>query len=210
MTPLQLGDYVLDPAKFLYIPKLRALVCSGLQHALLSHPETKRLAFLEAFWRSVQRYPASSIVSIGALQGTSGLRLLRERFGSSHKLICVSALADKPIIDEIERLGIEFHKQLVWSDFRFKEANPKQLGEKVQMNVFTIASMQADHQPTISAFHLPFMLENAPVFLKGHGRLLLPSVSPNARAFSVLSPLFHSYDTFAVHRRSVLPLGKVR
>lgn len=210
MSGLQLGDCILDPECFIYVPSLQVIACSGIQHAFSRSTPWEAKHFFEKFEIAIGKYPTQSIIFLGSLQSTLGLRTLHERLGRKYKLIWISSKPSIEAVHVAEGLGFEVHQQLAWDHFRFKEANPNQFQEQVQMSIFTVASIRGDHQPTIKLGKNPFRNRRLPVFLKGHGRLLLPSVSPMAEPFSVLIPKFNSYDAFAAGHARVLPLGKVK
>lgn len=210
MNGLQLGDCILDSECFIYIPSLEVVACSGIQHAFecLTPWESKR--FFSDFAKALERYPTQTVIFIGALQSQLGLQSIHQKLSPRYKLIWISSKPNLEALHTAEALGFEVHQQLIWNHFRFKEANPSQFQEQVQMSIFTISSIRADQRATIKLGRHPLKNHQLPVFLKGHGRLLLPSISPIAESFSVLIPKFNSYDAFAAGHARVLPLGKIK
>ncbi|MBI3542592.1 MAG: hypothetical protein HY075_04885 [Deltaproteobacteria bacterium] len=141
---------------------------------------------------------SSSSTSFG-----SALAGMANRWGKRAKLQLVAQNAQADFRETAKALGCEVHNELVWGRYRFVEREDR---NNLEVQLLTICG-GAHYSLRVGAG--PFGGMKLPVFLKGFGRLTLPSVDPTATPTSVFRPGFERCDVFAVGHQRVLPLGKV-
>ncbi|MBI3558285.1 MAG: hypothetical protein HY074_18615 [Deltaproteobacteria bacterium] len=210
MSGLRLGDLILDSRRLAYIPSLRAVVCAGLPEALQVGIAGGLRGVLERVDGALAEYNPEFLVVLGSMNSASPTALgsafagMSRRWGKHAKLMFVATTPDPDARATAEALGGEVHHELVWGHYRFVEA--EDLGN-LEVQLLTISG--SPHY-AVKVGNRPFGGMKLPVFLKGLGRLTLPSMAPNASLSSVFQPALDRFDIFAVGHQRVLPLGKVR
>ncbi len=212
MSGLRLGDLILDSRRLAYIPSLRAVVCAGLPEALQVGIAGGLRGVLERVDGALADYSPEFMIVLGSMNSTSAsanalgsaFAGMSRRWGGKTKLVFVASKPDGEARATAEALGCEVHHELVWGHYRFVEA--ENLGN-LEVQLLTISG--SPHY-AVKVGNRPFGGMKLPVFLKGLGRLTLPSMAPNASLSSVFQPALDRFDIFAVGHQRVLPLGKVR
>lgn len=209
MSGLKLGDLILDPRRVVYIPSLRALVCAGLQDALGVGIAGGLRGVIEKIDSALVEYKPESFVVLGSLVSKSSsvfesaLTGMSRRWGKKVKLQLVSTKPDGDARALAEALGCEVHNELVWERYRFVEAHDD---HGVELQLMTVAGHP---NYCVKVGSRPFGGMKLAVFLKGFGRLTLPSTDPSASVTSVFKGGLERCDVFAVGHQRVLPMGKV-
>jgi len=211
MTSLQLGDIILDPRRVVYIPSLKALVCSDLREALGVGIAGGLRSVMEKIDTLIAEYQPESMILLGSLEplkpAHESLSGLLRRWGKKVKIHFVASRPDPEAAAMAEALGGEIHKELLWGKYRFVYADP---GPGLELNSMTIVG-----RPNYSIrvgrgkFGDTFSGMRLAVFMKGIGRLVLPSLNPHAAFESVFTAGLERCDVFAVGHQRVLPMGKV-
>ena len=206
MSGIKIGDITFDSRRAVYVHSLNAIVCAGLHDALelrISQGLRKVVSDIDAI---LEEYQPESLIVIGAPSAAAGsiemlnskrsaLARVARRWGASSKLILISENINSHVRAGAEALGFEVHNDLVWGYYRFVEHDD---AEALELQLLTVVG-ELD-------YHLP---SHGCVFLKGFGKLILPSVAPKIGRVSILQRKFDRYDVFALGERLVLPLGKV-
>lgn len=203
MNGLKLGDLVLDPRRVVYIPSLNAVVCAGLHEALCISISSGLRGVLERMDAILDTYKPEALIILGRLSEKSPVGGIARRWGKRTK---VHFVANDPNADAraiAEAMGCEVHHELIWGHYRFVEAE-----EKGALEV-QLLTMVGHPNYDIKVGSMPFGGMKLAVFLKGIGKLVLPTMSPNAASASVFSADLGRYDLFAVGHQRVLPMGKV-
>ena len=205
MTGLQLGEIVFDPAHFIYLPRLKALVCVGLLEGLRA-PGKQGAALVSTVDLMLKRYQPESLIAIGDLDlEVAGIL---SRWRSRAKFIPVSSEANYDVVLKAEKLGLELHKELVWGGYRFKDT----IEAEPELPFLSVTGPPPGMQYYVRLGRAPWKGFRLPVFLKGPGRLVLPSLNPNAKTALLLNSPYRRqkrYDVFAIGHARILPLGKI-
>ena len=203
MSGLKLGDIHLDPRRVVYMPSLRAVVCSGL-------PEALRVGIGEGLRRVVERvdgvledYKPESLIILSSLKSETSITGIVRRWGKKTRIQFVANDADVDAQSLAEALRCEVHKELIWGNYRFVES---ELESNSELSLLTI----------IGSPHYMVRVGKGPmggmklcVFLKGQGKVLMPSSNPQAAGTSIFKKELERFDVFAIGHQRVLPMGKV-
>jgi hypothetical protein len=209
MSGLKLGDLVLDPRRAVYISSLSAVVCSGLHGALQVGISGGLRGVMERIDGVLDLYRPEFLVVLGPVSSDStnsfesALTGMARRWGKRAKIQLVARQADGDVRAMAEALGCEVHHELVWGRYRFVESDPC---NNLELQLMTV---QGAPNYGVKVGGRPFGGMKLPVFLKGFGRLTLPSSNPTQQPLSVFQPELERSDVFAVGHQRVLPLGKV-
>ena len=202
---LKLGDLILDPRRVVYIPSLNAVVCAGLHEALSIGISGGLRGVLERMDAVLETYKPEALIilGLGDLSEKSPVTGIARRWGKQTKIHFVTneSQADGRMI--AEALGCEVHHELVWGRYRFVESEKKGV---LEVQLLTIVGHP---NYVVKVGSMPFGGMKLAVFLKGIGKLILPTLSPNAASASVFNSDLGRYDLFAVGHQRVLPMGKV-
>jgi hypothetical protein len=205
MSGLKLGDLILDPRRMVYIQSLKALVCTGMQEALHVGIAGGLRGVLERVDAMLIEYKPEALIVLGSLTKDSAITGISRRWGKSCRVQFAAHDPNSDARDLAESLGCEVHHELVWGNYRFIEKEESIASPEVQLTTIV-----GDPHYSIKIGRNPFGGMKLAVFLKGPGRLVLPSVSPvNGTAKSIFEEDLGRYDVFAVGHQRVLPLGKV-
>lgn len=208
MSGLRLGDLVLDPRRAIFVSSLRALVCADLHSALRIGIAGGLRGILKRVDGLIADYNPEFFVILGPLAAPSIASLesalcgMARRWGKRTKLQLVASEPDNDVRAMAETLGCEVHNELIWGRYRFVEKET----QKVELKLMTILG---EPRYAIKVGSKPFGGMKLSVFLKGFGRLTIPSMDPNAAVSSVFHPGLERCDVFAAGYQRVLPLGKV-
>lgn len=222
MSGLKIGDLVLDPRGLVFLPSQKVLVCFGLKQALSIKNSKIGKGVVERVDYAIKHHQPETLIILGPLEDELGLALISKRFGSKVRIVLVAANPSKDACAVAEALKFEVHQELVWDRYRFIERfeNPVFVDsddmQALDFQFLTIAG-GADYYVRIGkAAYDPlgiFTGEKLHVFLRGLGRLKIPSLDPDHGLTSVFSvaddPFFDRYDVFAMGHSRILPLGKV-
>lgn len=209
MSGLKLGDLILDPRRVLYIPSLRAVVCTGLQEGLQVSIADGLRGVIERVDATLAEYKPEFFVVLGSLSSSSGVSYesalagMARRWGRKTRIQLVSRDPDAEVRAMAEALGCEVHNELVWGKYRFVESEEP---HALELQLLTISG--SPHY-SIRVGNRPFGGMKLAVFLKGLGRLNLPSMNPQEAGASVFKQGLDRCDVFAVGHQRVLPMGKV-
>lgn len=195
MVGLNLGDMVFDARRFIYVKSLRALVCSGFQGQF------------DPLLEGARHYGAETVVMVGLDHSIKGIQALKS-FSEHHlRVQLVSSQDDPDFRLQCERGAVDFNGELVWGRYRFSDAL-----EPGKVELYFVSAIGR----TIGGQHFGVRVgqmglggRKLPVFLKGMGQVLLPSLNPQHRVASVFRKPLVRYDVFAVGHHRVFPLGKV-
>ncbi|MEW6058334.1 MAG: hypothetical protein AB1540_17165, partial [Bdellovibrionota bacterium] len=135
MSGLKLGDLIFDPRRVVYIPSLKAVVCSGLLDALKVSIVDGLRAVLERVDAVIEDHRPESLVILGSFTQDSALRGLMRRWGKRTKIHLVADSIDSDARDLAETLGAEVHHELVWGQYRFVTQSSEQDAE---LQLFTV------------------------------------------------------------------------
>lgn len=205
MSGLKLGDLILDPRRVLYIPSLRAVVCSGLQEALGVGIAGGVRGVLERIDSVLADYKPEALIVLGKLDGDTGLTGMARRWGKKVRLQLVANDPDSEAKALAEALGCEVHHELVWGRYRFVEGEQ----DKGALELQFLTIMGSPHY-SVRVGRGPFGGMKLAVFLKGLGRVVLPTLDPSGNgAASVFTTGLERFDVFAAGHQRVLPMGKV-
>lgn len=207
MSGLRLGDLVLDARRFIYIPSLRAVVCTGLHDALKLGISRGLRDILKKVDSTLADYKPDSFIILGSFSEQSALTGMVRRWGKTTKLLLVARNPNAEAQGMAEALGCEVHQELVWENYRFVQVDGD-LGMDLQL--LTVAG---EPNYAIRVGNGPFGATlggmKLAVFLKGLRRLFLPSLGPDAPSAGIFRTELERYDAFAVGHQRILPLGKV-
>lgn len=209
MSGLKLGDFVLDARRVLYLPSIKALVCSGLHEALRVPIAAGLRGVLERVDEVFEEYTPEHFIVLGTLNPATAasseavLRGVSRRWGKRAKIQFVVQDPDNDARELAEALGCEVYNELVWDRYRFVEKEDR---NNLELQLLTIVG---GPYYGVRVGNRPFGGMKLPVFLKGLGRLTLPSMDENSPMISVFQPSLERCDVFAVGHQRVLPLGKV-
>lgn len=202
MSGLKLGDLILDARRVVYIPSLKAVVCAGLHEALTIGIADGLRGVLEKVDSVLEEYEPESLIILGHFTEASALSGIARRWGKRAK---IHLIADDPGADArgmAEALGCEVHNELVWGRYRFVEADDS---NALEVHLLTLAG-KPNYNVKVGN---PLGGMKLAVFLKGLGKVHLPSLNPNAAATSVFSSSVERHDVFAIGHQRILPMGKV-
>jgi len=203
VSGLQLGDVILDPRRVIYIPSLKAVVCCGLKQALSIGIGSGLRGVLERVDSAMEDYRPESLLILGPLRQGTALPGIARRWGRKSKILFIADNPDAQALAAAEAHGCEVHQQLAWDRYRFVEAESEMA---LDLKVMTVTGGRGYG---IRIGKTLFGGMKLSVFLKGLGRLILPSMDPSSSPVSVFQPSLHRHDVFAVGYARVLPLGKV-
>lgn len=222
MSGMKLGDLMLDPRGVVYIPSLRALVCSGLKQAVASKNPRYVREIGGRMDHVIRKHAPETVLVLGSMEDESGLSAIARRWGALARFVFVSA---RPAVDAravAEALKFEVHHELAWDKYRFLEKfeKPPFLDPNdVQALDFQFLTIAGDGAYFVRIGKVPFdplgLFSGIKlnVFLKGLGRFKLPPLDPGKTLTSVFAadddPFFDRYDVFAMGHSRILPLGKV-
>lgn len=202
MGGLKLGDLILDPRRVVYIPSLKAVVCAGLHEALSIGIADGLRGVLERVDAVLEEYAPESLIIVGHFTEQSALTGITRRWGKRAK---IHLIANDPSVEArglAEALGCEVHHELIWGRYRFVEAEDS--------NAFEAQLTTMLGKPNYSVkVGNPLGGMKLPVFLKGIGKIYLPSLDPSTSGTSVFSENVGRFDVFAVGHQRMLPMGKV-
>lgn len=205
MSGLKLGDLILDPRRVVYIESLRAVVCSGLCDALGVGDASVLHGVVDRMDRVLQQFQPETLVMLGGLNDEEAVRAVARFWGDRHRIHLICNEASSELGSLAEALGCEVHRELVWGRYRFLEVEK---AESLELKLLTLAG--APHYVVRVGGVKGMKLA---VFLKGVGRLWLPSLNPECQGVSLFPRRIKDldrYDAFAVGHQRVLPMGKVR
>jgi len=211
MSELRLGELVFDSGHFLFLPRLKALVCASLFEGLRSkragNAPTKLMNKIDA---TLKKYQPEFLVTIGNLDSClpEALTHLRNRA----KIIPISSQINTDTAQRAEALGLEIHKELVWGGFCFKENSTPHVPEDPNLPFIAITGPPSGTQYLVRLGKTPWSGYRLPVFLKGPGQVVLPSLNASAKSALLLNSPYHKhkkYDVFAIGHARILPLGKI-
>ena len=201
---VSIGDLVLDPRKFLYLKSLKVLICVGLFECFDIASQVEKL--LEA----VELHKAESLILIGPIEDKQSLMAFSEHFLDKIPVHIVSSTKNEDIIQTAESLAMEWHQELVWAKYRFVES--LDLGTVEMYFVSAIGGFVSEEKTQSFALKVGktgFGGRKLPVFLKGLGQMILPSLNDESTASTVFSDQLSRYDLFAIGHTRVFPLGRV-
>lgn len=205
MLPLKLGDITLDPRRLLYVHSLRALVSSDLGEALDIGIAAGLKSVVKRADSALAQYQPDHFILIGRLPTASVVAAIQRRWDSNLKIhyICSEPNAESKIV--AESMNCEVHHELMWGAFRFTDrVEPNSL----ELKLFNIVGSQSNYSVRFKSFEALSALK-LPVFLKGFGKIFMPSFNPTKEGESVLKKTYDRFDCFAVGHQRILPLGKV-
>lgn len=222
MSGMKLGDLMLDPRGVVFIPSLRALVCSELKQALASKNSKYVREVGGRVDHAIRWYAPETVIVLGPMEDEAALSAIARRWGAAVRFVFVSA---KPAPDAravAEALKFEVHHELAWDKYRFLEKfdKPPFLDpNEVQTLDFQFLAIAGGGSYFVRIGKVPFdplgLFSGIKlnVFLKGLGRFKLPALDPGKTLTSVFAadddPFFDRYDVFAMGHSRILPLGKV-
>lgn len=211
MNGLQLGDLILDPRRVTFIPSLKAVVCSGLQQALAVGIRNGLRGVMERMDAVMGEYQPDSLIVLGPLANVSASAAVVRRWGSRSRVLFITESPGREARAAVEALGCEVHQHLAWDRYRFSESETEMALDLKAMTITGArgAESAAGAHYAVRVGSNPFGGIKLSVFLKGLGRLILPSLSPAAAALSLFQVPLQRHDVFAVGYARVLPLGKV-
>jgi hypothetical protein len=186
------------------------MVCSGLQEALGLGIADGLRGVLEEIDSAIAEYQPESLIVLGALEhgvGESALAGMSRRWGKNAKLQLVCSSPDVEARAFAEALGSEVHNELIWGRYRFRDHDED---GALDLKLISIVG-QPNYSIKVGRGKLgdTFTGMKLAVYLKGLGKLVLPSVSPKASSDVVFQAGLERCDVFAVGHQRVLPLGKV-
>ena len=202
MNSLVLGDIVFDPRRVIFVKSLKALVCAGLRES------AQLSSIVESLIETLEHYKAESLIVTGCSLSSTVLEALREIQKKGVRVSLVSQKNADQAVQNAEALGFEVHQELVWGKYRFVEVL-----EHGAVELYFVSAIGGSGEDELSysvrvgrsglgGIYLP-------VFLKGLGQVMLPSVNPACKRASVFRKSLSRYDVFAVGHHRVFPLGKV-
>ncbi len=222
MSGLKIGDITLDPRGIIYIPSIKALVCSGLKEALYVQSAKAVRALTDEIDLAIEKYKPEHLIVLGALNDEKSLSAIAKKWGKTLKIQLVANQISKEAKAVCEALKLETHSELIWERYRFVEKfeNPPFVDSKdIQAIDFQFMTIAGGAHYFVRIGQAPYDLlglfsgEKLKVFLRGMGRLKLPSLNPADNETSVFmvtdDPFFARYDVFALGHSRILPLGKV-
>jgi hypothetical protein len=156
-----------------------------------------------------QQYGAESLVCIGPVDGVEALDDLRHELPAGVRVHVVTEARDELSRGMAERLGMDWHRELVWARYRFVERQ-----DMDSMELYFVSSIGGGTDGASSTYALKvgragFGGMRLSTFLKGMGHLILPSMDDGARTVSVLRKSLSRYDVIAVGHSRVFPMGKI-
>ncbi len=204
LTALNLGDMVFDPRGYVFIKSLRAIAVVGFM-------ECADAAAAAVIARDVVvHFSAESFVAIGPVENKAGIAALKQALPDLVRVHVVSDEIVEPIAIYADHEHVEVHRELVWAKYRFTQCLV--LGT---MELYFVSSIGGAPSTAHSLAHVikfgrkGFGGRALPVFLKGLGQVMLPSVNPEAKKVSALRKELARYDVFAVGHTRVFPMGRV-
>ncbi len=202
MTGLSLGDIIFDPRRLIYIKSLNAVACLGVLGP--SFPRAVRAAAAACV-----QYKAESLIAIGAVDGIEALDDLKHELPSQVKVHVVAEAKDEICGKMAEKLGMEWHRELVWARYRFAEK--QELGN---MELYFVLSIGGGPEGAEAVYSLKvgragFGGMHLAAFLRGMGHMVLPSMNGEAKKISVLRKSLARYDVIAAGHSRVFPMGKI-
>jgi hypothetical protein len=205
---LSLGDIVFDPARLLYVKSLRAIVCVGL----LEFTEKKGVSARAAVVDAIAQYEAESLIAIGPVHGKASVAALKQALPAAVRVHVVCSDADPDVMAYAEETDFEWHQELVWAKYRFAES--LELGAIELYFVSAIGGAGDVGKPTVQhtlkVGKAGFGGMSLPIFLKGLGQVVLPSLNPQAKTMSILKrPELARYDALAAGHKRVFPMGRI-
>lgn len=212
MSGLKLGDLILDPRRVVYIPSLRVVACADLHDGLCVGIAGGLRGVIERLDATLNEYKPDHLIILGSLGSKSSssasyestLAGMARRWGKRARIQLVAAMPDVDARGVAEALGCEVHHELVWGRYRFVEH--EEADQALELKLTTIAG--GPHY-SVRVGNRPFGGTKLAVFLKGLGKLTLPSVNPAASSTTVFKSGLERYDVFAVGHQRILPMGKV-
>lgn len=222
MSGLKIGDITLDPRGLIYIPSIKAIVCSGLKDALyLQQAKTVRKITAEID-SAIERYMPENMIILGSLKDEKSLSAIAKKWSKTLRILLISNQISKEAKAVCEALKMETHSELIWDRYRFVEKfeNPPFVDSSdIQAIDFQFMTIAGGSHYFVRIGQAPYDLlglfsgEKLRVFLRGMGRLKLPSLNPTDNETSIFmvsdDPFFARYDVFALGHSRILPLGKV-
>ncbi len=202
MTGLSLGDIIFDPRRLVYIKSLNAVACLGMLGP--SFPRTVRAAVA-----ACAQYKAETLIAVGAVDSRAALDDLKHELPAYVKVHVVADDKDEALRVEAEKLGMEWHRELVWARYRFAER--QELGTVELYFVSSIGGGPSGAETTYSlkVGRAGFGGMHLAAFLRGMGHLVLPSMNSEAKKVSVLRKSLVRYDVIAAGHSRVFPMGKI-
>lgn len=202
MSGLKLGDLILDARRVAYVASLRALVCSDLHEALNVRISQGLRGVVERIDALFKEYRPEHLIVFGAFSEESPLAGIARRWGKKAKVHFVTSKPDQDAVAIAEGLGCEVHHQLIWGRYCFVDDASDEPSEIQLMTITGKPRYAIRVGRTFGGMKLM-------VFLKGQGRLIVPSLNSDGGVHSVFTSRLERYDIFAVGYQLVLPMGKV-
>jgi len=204
---------ILDPRRAMHVSSLRALVCSGLVEGMQSGIASGLKGVIKRIDSLLEDYQPDFFIVLGAGSSThsspaavaakiSAISCLSRRWSGSAKIQLVSRNLEPEVRAAAENAGCEVHGELVWGAYRFTDGNEE---SQLELQFMTVAGSPNYGVRTGIG---PFGGRKLPAFLKGVGRITVPSCDPRALMTSVFKRRLERCDVFAVGHQRVLPLGK--
>ncbi len=222
MSGLRLGDIILDPRSFVCLPSIRVLACSGLRSALASKNVKIINEVIEKTNYSLNKYNPETLIIFCSLNSPDGLQSISKKWGGKYRIIFISKNPSPEAAATCEKLKFEIHQELVWNKFRFIElfeTPPFMDPSEMQALDFQFLTLAGGVNHYVKIGKVPFdplglfYGKKLEVFLKGLGRLEIPSMDPNIASTFLLSSaenlFYNRYDVFAMGHSRILPLGKL-
>lgn len=219
---MKLGDLMLDPRGVVFIPSLRALVCSEFKQALVSKNSRYVREISGYMDHAIRVYAPETVIVLGPMEDEAALSAIARRWGAAVRFVFVSAKPAPDACAVAEALKFEVHHELAWDKYRFLEKfdQPPFLDpNEVQTLDFQFLTIAGGGDYFVRIGKVPFdplgifSGIKLSVFLKGFGRFKLPTLDPGKTLTSVFAvdddPFFDRYDVFAMGHSRILPLGKV-
>jgi hypothetical protein len=207
LTALNLGDMVFDPRGFVFIKSLHAIAVVGLM-------ECEDAVGACAVARDVvQLHQAESFICLGDISSRGHVSALKDALPPSVRIHLVSSKIEPTVRTYAEEEHIEVHQELVWAKYRFADALVPGTLELYFVSAIggapTKGRGRASTASVIKFGRSGIGARALPVFLKGLGQVLLPSVNPKAKKVSALRKELARYDAFAAGHTRVFPMGRV-
>jgi hypothetical protein len=210
MNGLKIGDMILDPSGLIYLSDINAVVGSGLTQSY-SLNSALRDEILLKIQKAIKKYEPKFFIILDSPKNPKSLEEVYKNFVSKLELIFVSNNLTESLKKTFDEHKIEFHEELIWDQYCFVE-NTK----NSEFSLFTISG-DSNYYIKVGRNNFdPFGMftgEKLKVFIRGGGRLKIPSLNPNLSLSSVLvlsdDMFFNRCDVFAIGHSRVLPLGKI-
>lgn len=205
---LSLGDLVLDARLVVYIKSLRALACLSLFEAV----EPGDYGALSQVLKAYEDYRPESLVVMGPVPDAAGLMALKEHLPEGLKVHVVTDTRDEVLQALAEESGFEWHQELVWARYRFVERLETGAVELYFVSAIggAGAPVESPRRYALKVGRPGFGGMKLPVFLKGMGQVILPSLNAKAKVNSIFSAKeLARYEVLAAGHSRVFPLGRV-